>query len=576
MPDLAPHQRDALVRVHELLDRYGGALLADDVGLGKSFVAAAVAAECERRGCEVELVVPAGLVPQWRATLESFAVGARILTHDALAHEPFVADPTRERLLIVDEAHAFRNPKTQRYAALARRSVAARLLLVTATPICNSLDDLACLTRLIAADDALRHCGVHSIEAAFRERDVPAVAVIVGALVIRRERDVLPPELRFGALASDIVRHPVLDAATIDTLQLPLIGETALVRRFLWRRLESSEEALLESLDRQLLFYDRARDALRTGHVLTKRDYRRAFGDDASLQQVLFWEVFAPPALNEDVRVIDSEVERLDALRRQVAASPRTKLGILPVLLATIDGPLLIFSGHIATATAIFETLRSTHRCGLVTAHNGRDAIDAFLRGRVDILIATDLAAEGLNLQRAGAVIHYDLPWNPVKLDQRNGRAHRIGQRRDMVRAIYFVPEDERTRVSEIVETKNRTRRATLRTPPPVLRPSAPSLPNTSRETSPRPCSSTASIDGTSPPLPPCSAATAPAPRGSSPRPSASWSTPDAFPSSRRCSSARRRSPAHQGLRTLPVTGDAGLLPASCCAARGGETLMAP
>src|SRR5258708_7488940 len=120
---------------------------------------------------------------------------------------------------------------------------------------------------------------------------------------------------------------------------------------------------------------------------------------------------------------------------------------------------------------------RSTERGGLVTAHNGRAAIDAFLRGRVDILIATDLAAEGLNLQRAGAVIHYDLPWNPVKLDQRNGRAHRIGQRRDRVRAIYFVPEDERTRASEIVETKNRTRRATLSTPPPDLRPSAPSLP---------------------------------------------------------------------------------------------------
>ena len=477
MPDLAPHQQEALARVQELLDRHGGALLADEVGLGKSFVAAAVAAERQRRGSDVELVVPAGLVPQWRVTLQSFGVSARLLTHDALAHDPFVADPARERLVIVDEAHAFRNPKTQRCAALARRSLGARLLLVTATPICNSLDDLACLIRLMAADDALRPCGVHSIEAAFRDRDARAVAAIVDALVIRREREVLPPELRFGALASDIVRHPVLDAVAIDTLELPLIGEAALVRRFLWRRLESSEEALLESLDRQLLFYDRARDALRTGRVLSKRDYRRAFGDDDSLQQVLFWEVFAPPALNEDARAIEMEVERLAALRRQTVASPRAKLHMLPILLRAIAGPLLIFSSHIATATAIFETLRRTHRCGLVSARNGRDAIEAFVKGQIDILIATDLAAEGLNLQRAGAVIHYDLPWNPVKVDQRNGRAHRIGQRRATVRAIYFVPEVERTRASEIVETKKHTRHAALHTRPSDLGPSAPALP---------------------------------------------------------------------------------------------------
>ncbi len=470
MPELAPHQRAAVTRVNELLDRYGGALLADEVGLGKSFVAAAVAAGRQEHGCEIELAVPAGLVQQWRATLRSFDVEARMLTHDGLARDPFVADPARERLLIIDEAHAFRNPMTQRWAALARRSVAARLLLVTATPICNSLDDLGALIRLIAADSALRHRGVHSIDVAFRERDAGALAGIVSALVIRREREVLPASLRFGVLAADVIRHPLPDAEAIDALELPLVGEPELVRRFLWRRLESSEEALLESLDRQLVFYDRARDALRTGRVLTKRDYRHAFGDDISLQGVLFWEVFAPPSLDGDGRAVEAaigaEVERITTLRREIAASLRAKLQVLIELLRTIDSPLLIFTGHIATAMAIFDALRRVHRCGLVTARHGCDAIEAFIDGRVDVLIATDLAAEGLNLQRAGAVVHYDLPWNPVKLDQRNGRAHRIGQQRRTVRAIYFVPEPERSRVSEIVDAKNRIRGASLRAHP--------------------------------------------------------------------------------------------------------------
>lgn len=474
MTELAPHQHAAVTRVHELLDRYGGALLADEVGLGKSFVAAALMQECA--GAEIELILPAALVTQWRETLRAFDVEARIVTHDALAHAPFMTDAARERLVIVDEAHAFRNRDTQRWAALARRSIAARLLLITATPICNSLDDLASLIQLIAPDDALRDHGVHSIEAAFRERDPRALAAITGALVIRRERDVLPAAFRFGTLASDIVRHPVLPAS-IDTLELPLVGETQLLHRFLWRRLESSEEALLESVDRQLRFYDRARDALRRGRVLTKREYRRAFGDDDSLQQVLFWEVFAPPASHGDVQAIDDEVSRLRTIHAEVAASPRSKLQMLRGVVAAIGDPLLIFTGHIATAGAIFAALRPVRTCGLVTARNGRNAIDAFVRGRLDVLVTTDLAAEGLNLQRAGAVIHYDLPWNPVKIDQRNGRAHRIGQRRTTVRAIYFVPEEERTGTSGIVARKNATRVATLRPPRFSFVPVDPALP---------------------------------------------------------------------------------------------------
>jgi superfamily II DNA/RNA helicase len=86
------------------------------------------------------------------------------------------------------------------------------------------------------------------------------------------------------------------------------------------------------------------------------------------------------------------------------------------------------------------------------------------------------MAAEGLNLQRAGVVVHYDIPWNPVKLDQRNGRAHRIGQQRASVRAIYFIPQSRETRIVETIARKNRIRRRALvatngETHEPTLRP---------------------------------------------------------------------------------------------------------
>jgi superfamily II DNA or RNA helicase len=463
---LAEHQSEAVSRLVALLRDRGGAILADDVGLGKSFVAAAVAREL---AIESEWIVPATLVAQWRETLTGFGIDGRIVTHDSLIHEPFVADASRERLVIVDEAHAFRNPRTRRYDALARRSLGARLLLVTATPICNSIADLEALLALVADDDALLDRGVPSIDLAFERRDREAVEAIVRELVVRRERDVLPAALQFGALERHVVRHPVFDVtAEIDALQFPLVGSAPLLRRFLRRRLESSEAALLESLRRQLRFYERALDCLASGRTLTKRDYRRAFAneeDRETFQQVLFWDLWAPAGVAADAREVREEVARLQALRARVEQSPCAKRGLLVRLVASEREPLLLFTGSAATARDLFATLRDRARCGLVTAREKRReaTIEAFRRAAVDILICTDLAAEGLNLQRAAAVVHYDIPWNPVKLDQRNGRAHRIGQKRKAVRAVYFLPERDDTRIVRTVSGKNRVRRRALR-----------------------------------------------------------------------------------------------------------------
>jgi superfamily II DNA or RNA helicase len=465
MPDLARHQQDAVERALTLIDRHGGAILADDVGLGKSYVAASVAAEWQRRQSEVEIVVPASLAGQWRETLREFCIDARIITHDALATDPSLGDG--HRFIVVDEAHAFRNRRTQRWSALARRSIASRLLLVTATPICNSADDLLALVALIAADDSLRCSGVASIDDAFATRDGPSLDTIVGELVIRRERDVLPPELFFGTLDRRVIRHPIFDAP-IDALRFPLSTCAPLLRQFLWRRLESSPAALLESVRRQLRFYERV---VESGRALSRRDYRNAFAAEAdtdAFQQILFWDLVTP-ADGLDTSAIRDEMERLAAVRAVVERAEDRKASLLDAALTA--EPTLIFTGAAATARALSKRLH----CGLVTARDGSAAIDAFRHGMIDRLVATDLASEGLNLQRAGVVVHYDIPWNPVKLDQRNGRAYRIGQRRASVRAIYFLPE-RRSRVIETVASKNRTRRRILGMHPRPVEISAPNV----------------------------------------------------------------------------------------------------
>lgn len=468
---LADHQRSAVAIIIERLRRYGGALLADAPGLGKSYVAADVARLYVALGSQVEVVVPATLTWQWRETLRRFGVDALVTTHDALARLPYMPD-ARPRLLIVDEAHAFRNASTQRYAALARRAIGAVVLLVTATPVCNRIGDLHNILSIAVPDHAFAGCGVPSLDRAFDFADVDAIRLVLGEIAIRRDASVLPDSLMFGALERHLVRFEVFTGGgrvteLLSRLAFPLLAEPELLRRFLWRRLESSEAAFAETLGRQVRFYGRALESIRSGRTLTRADYRRLFREEdaEAMQQVLFWELFAGVRSQDEPALIEEEIRLSGDLQAAVSQSPRAKERQLRELLVARRVPALVFTGSIATAESIARALPRDLRPALVTGRSAahRDqALAMFERGLADVLVCTDVAAEGLNLQRAGIVVHYDLPWNPVKLDQRNGRAHRIGQKRDAVESFYFVPAGDSSGVARILGRKSRMRNRVL------------------------------------------------------------------------------------------------------------------
>ena len=160
---LAPHQIPAAERLIGILGRHGGALLADAVGLGKSYVSLAVALALSE---PFALVVPAVLVDQWRGLLERYGSGAPIITHESLSLNrcrPLPPSTAPCRLFVVDEAHRFRNSLTNRYRALAKLVVGARVLLVTATPVHNRIGDLFHLFRLFLRDHDLTALGVPSL-----------------------------------------------------------------------------------------------------------------------------------------------------------------------------------------------------------------------------------------------------------------------------------------------------------------------------------------------------------------------------------------------------------------------------
>jgi hypothetical protein len=143
---LRPHQSDALHQVTDLIETQGGAVLADAVGMGKTYVALAVAS----RAAHALVVCPAVLSEVWRRSARDTGVTIDTVSMERLSrdHGAGSGDHGRPSLVIVDEAHHFRNPHTRRYRALARLTASARVLLVTATPVHNRVEDLASLLSL--------------------------------------------------------------------------------------------------------------------------------------------------------------------------------------------------------------------------------------------------------------------------------------------------------------------------------------------------------------------------------------------------------------------------------------------
>jgi superfamily II DNA or RNA helicase len=156
---LLPSQHQPYRRTIDAISRHGGALLAQPVGSGKTWVALAIARHVNADAVTTVLA-PATLLAHWRRTASALAVPVEVISH---ARPSGGALPTDPGMAIIDESHHFRNPSTRRYATVAPWLVGRRALLLTATPVVNRLDDLAAQLRLTIRDDALAASGIGSL-----------------------------------------------------------------------------------------------------------------------------------------------------------------------------------------------------------------------------------------------------------------------------------------------------------------------------------------------------------------------------------------------------------------------------
>jgi superfamily II DNA or RNA helicase len=464
---LQPHQRPAVRRLGAIVRRYGGAVLADAVGLGKSFIALAVA-RALRDDCL--LVVPAVLVHQWRDLLVQLGVSAPLVSHERLsgpAPPRFAGEPG---LLIVDEAHRFRDPTTRRYGAVARIAEGRRVLLVTATPVHNRTADLLHLLRLFLTDDALTALGVPSLHVAAREgAEAVDLRAAVARLVVARSRErarVRATGLAFPRRgAATVVRAGTAPDDTVAELVAAIRDVAAggrargLVRLLLYSRLASSLPAFRGSAARLEAFAAAAAEAASTGRTLAPHEFSRWFpageAGDVQLALLPLLATAGPP-----VDLPDQAALRALVARASAASDPKAQA--LDRILTTSPEKTIVFTGARATARHLARLLGRRHRVALVTAAGGAWGAEPASREEVlrafaplasgspappaalatDVLIATDLLSEGLNLQDAARVVHYDVPWSPARLAQRVGRIDRLGSRHAAIETVTFLPPE--------------------------------------------------------------------------------------------------------------------------------------
>ena len=445
-PWLLPEQEPSFRRVLAAVRHHGGAVLADQVGSGKTFVALAVAATLNR--ASTACLVPANLLAQWKRAAERVGVPVTLCSHER-ASRGKLPQSTRG-LVIIDESHRFRNPHTKRYGYLAPWLVGRAAVLVTATPIVNQVVDLAHQLLLAVRDNTLAMDGIVSIRALL-ENGCPAPAL--GRLVIESEEVTGHRPTRVSSISRASAPECAAASRLMEKTGRLRLSQcepiAALIRGALLRATSSSPAALQGALTRYRKLLLHASDASRAGRVMDRTALRQFTGDFGD--QLIWWELLPLPEGKSEIELGDlGLVEDLIQAAKAASASIDGKLDRLRDLLS--DGtPTLVFTVSRDTVRYVRDRLSDLRlawctgeRAGIGAAILSRRSVLGWFRGPLTSslaprhLIVTDVAAEGLDLQRAARVVHYDLPWTATRLEQREGRALRYGSRYAQVEVVRF------------------------------------------------------------------------------------------------------------------------------------------
>ncbi|MFF2485148.1 helicase-related protein [Microbacterium sp. NPDC058062] len=485
------HQDEA-VFTHMLAQPRLRYLLADEPGTGKTIMTGMYILEATRRGLipgRTIIVVPAHLVEKWkRDLLRYFAVDAASITPE-VARDPRDLDPrvlvwvvsvdlythnidVRRKvsgnraswsLAVFDEAH--RLTPTSQYLGAARElgDRSHHLLLLTATPHRGKEHYFRGLLNLL--DPTLYPWDPRETEysAALRPSALSFLRRMKEDLRDLEGQPLFPP--RYATTVSVELTSPEQDAydAVMDYVDVYYDAHSTLARSIYGKRAASSLKAAAETLGRRRQALQGPASGRSTPSVpeefLDDRGLDLAVEDDdawARAEQMVVNAATANKA--EELAVVDGVLARIEAAQ---SAGPSTKwLAALELIdrhaIRPGVGQLLVFTEFADTArwlarqfsTAGFsvETLEGA------VGHRERDLLQQrFLDGDFQVLVSTDAGGEGIDLQSASTMIDWDIPWSLVRLEQRMGRLHRIGQRNPVHIYHLVAPHTREGRVQQVM-----------------------------------------------------------------------------------------------------------------------------
>ncbi|MDZ7262380.1 MAG: DEAD/DEAH box helicase, partial [candidate division KSB1 bacterium] len=579
---LADFQKVAVRQAIQIIRDYGGAFAADVVGVGKSFIGAAIVKHFEKTEQVRPLIIcPAPLVEMWENYNEAYQLNARVLSMSYLRksvklganwmlEEPKYRD---RNFVLVDESHNFRHHTTQRYEVLQAFLSAGhkRCIFLTATPRNKTAWDIYHQIKLFHPDDKTDlPVDPQNLKDYFKaiEEGQRKLQDLLPHLLIRRTRQHILKWYGFDSETNEPInpaefeqyvdgrkrayilvagRHQYFPRRELETIEYSIeatyrglyqrirsyLGRSkdepreqknnkflkyaryglwhyvtkdkqrespyselkraganirGLVRILLFKRLESSVYAFAETLRRLIGIHqgflaameqgivpagDEAQKILYESDVMEERDLFDALEKASEKYNINDFEA-------EQLRAdIEHDIELFQEILSLVEPITEEQDNKLQTLIEKLNEPplglgkVLIFTQYADTARYLARYLEKklTHRvvdfifsCDKSKAKVvGRFAPKAnpeyrFSRGEteIEVLVATDVLAEGLNLQDCDKVINYDLHWNPVRLIQRFGRIDRIGSEYETIWAYNFLPELELERNLHITEKLRR------------------------------------------------------------------------------------------------------------------------
>lgn len=420
LPNLVPMEHQIHTAKKVLTEMRGRAILADEVGLGKTIEAGLILKEYLIRGLikKVLILVPASLVLQWvRELNQKFGIPAvaQKKEHMWAQHDIIVAsmdtakrDPHRSivmeqeyDMLIIDEAHKLKNKKTTNYQFVFELRKKYCLLL-TATPVQNDLKELYNLITLLKPGQL---GGQSSFQANFvADKRVP------------KNEEQLQQEL-----SKVMIRNRRSDGN---------VSFTKRVVRNIPLQLSPEEQAL----------YDGVTD-------FVKGRYEESGGDLSSVlslvtlqrevcssRDAVFITLVNMFKKTEEDSPIRPRIWELVELIRSIKSN--TKAEKVLELIESIQDKVIIFTEYRASQEYLLQYLKD-RKITAVPYRGGmnrgkKDWMMDLFRNRAQVLIATEAGGEGINLQFCHHMINFDLPWNPMRVEQRIGRVHRLGQQQDV------------------------------------------------------------------------------------------------------------------------------------------------